>query len=79
MKQLFTDGISPIGFEEAKQTMLIANKTSLFSLGIVTASAFVIDREIAIKFIVLKNLSFDIILGMKFLKEELDLLQGSAA
>ena len=69
MKQLFTDGISPIGFEEAKQTMLIANKTSLFSLGIVTASAFVIDREIAIKFIVLKNLSFDIILGMKFLKE----------
>ena len=53
-------------FEPYQQSVIIADKTTIKSLGLLTADLYVVDRIIRVPLIVLKNLSFDIILGMNF-------------
>ena len=47
----------------------IADGTLVKSLGVVTLNLFVIDRVISVSLIIIKDLSYDIILGLEFLKD----------
>ena len=58
-----------LAFHEHQQPVIIADKTSVQSRGTVTLEAYIIDRMVRVSFIIINNLSFDTILGMKFLKE----------
>ena len=56
-------------FEPYQQSVIIADKTTIKSLALLKVDLYVVDRTIRVPLIVLKNLSFDIILGMNFLNQ----------
>ena len=47
----------------------IADQTLVRSLGVVTLDMFILDRIVAVSFVIIKKLSYDAILGMEFLTE----------
>ena len=64
-----SDSPTTMVFEPYQQSVIIADKTTIKSLGLLKVDLYVVDRTIRVPLIVLKNLFFDIILGMNFLSQ----------